>query len=226
MALFFRNNMNNRNANNNMSSLSKVNTNNTSNNRNDNIQNVQNPQQPDIQAIIQKDGINYKQLTEEDMKKINEEIRENIEKNRSKVLPTEVPEEKDIFLDYLKEFIQYEKNANKFYLGLSKKCDNKEHSTRLLNIGNECDIEMNNLTSLFKSIEANLFTVEEVEINTDITLNKGLLLAIEEEVNIYDKLCKAIDTMPVQDTRNFNSMALKKLGRINNIQNILLNLKN
>ncbi len=188
-------------------------------NNNQNFNNIQNNQQ---QNNNQSDII-LKPLTEEELEKINEEIRENIEKNKKTAVNIQAPENKDIVCNYIKEFIQDETNANIFYNELSKKCDNNIYIERLKNICDDCIFECNNLKSYYEDLNNEKFEVKSIPINVNMPFKVGLFLAIEEEIKSYDKLCKIIDELPPQDTRIFYKMALKKLSRINNIQYMTIN---
>lgn len=178
--------------------------------------NQQMPQQ--IQPQIQNSEITLKPLTEEEFSKINEEIQENIEKNRQQIFPVNQPKEKDKILLYLQQFIQDEKNANIFYTSLANNCNNNYYKNKLQEIGKECDTETNSLKKYYKSLENEDFEPEDLQINTNIPLKQGLLLAIEEEIASYNKICNILDEQPFEDTREFYKMALKKLSRINSIQ--------
>lgn len=162
-------------------------------------------------------------LTEEELEKINQEIQENIEKNRKNITIVEEPKEKDIVCKYIEEFIQDETNANKFYNQLANKCSINIYRDRLKYISDECVAECNHLKSYYKDINKEEFSPKSISINTNIPLKAGLFLAIEEEIKSYDKLCKIVDDLPPQDTRIFYRMALKKLSRINSIQYMAMN---
>ncbi|MDE6181703.1 MAG: hypothetical protein K2F59_00670, partial [Eubacteriales bacterium] len=103
----------------------------------------QNPQVNQPQIIQDNSGVSFKPLTEEDMNKINEEIKENIEKNRNHIFPINEPKDKEQFSLHLKEFIQDEKNGNIFYTSLAKNCNNDYYRNKLQMIGEECKIETN-----------------------------------------------------------------------------------
>ncbi|WP_250277903.1 hypothetical protein [[Clostridium] colinum] len=187
-----------------------------------NNQYIQNNQQNNYQNNIPSD-ITLKPLTEEELEKINEEIKENIEKNKKNIVNIEQPQNKNIVSTYIEEFIQDESNANIFYEQLSNKCNNSLYRDRLRNISNECKLEYNNLKDYYEEINENKFEPKSISINVNMPLKVGILLAIEEEIKCYDKLCKIIDDLPPQDTRIFYKMALKKLSRINNLQYMSIN---
>ncbi len=138
--------------------------------------------QPQIQQPMQNTDITLKPLTEEEFSKINEEIQENIEKNRQKALPINEPKEKDKILSYLQQFIQDEKNANIFYTSLANNCNNNYYKDKLNQIGKECDTEKNSLKKYYKALKNEDFEEEDLNINTNIPLRQGLFLAIEEEI--------------------------------------------
>lgn len=177
-----------------------------------------NNMQPQIQQPMQNADITLKPLTEEEFSKINEEIQENIEKNRQKALPINEPKEKDKIINYLQQFIQDEKNANIFYTSLANNCNNNYYKDKLQQIGKECDTEKNSLKKYYKALKNEDFEEENLNINTNIPLKQGLLIAIEEEIGSYNKICSILDEEPFEDTREFYKMALKKLSRINFIQ--------
>lgn len=170
------------------------------------------------QMVQDNSGISFKPLTEEEMSKINEEIQENIEKNRQQVFPINQQKDKEQFLLYLQEFIQDEKNGNIFYNSLANNCNNDYYKNKLKMIGEECNIETNSLRKYYKNLQNEDFEPENLEINTNIPLKQGLLLAIEEEMKSYDKICKVLSKLPFEDTKEFYKMAFKKLSRINSIQ--------
>lgn len=183
---------------------------------------INNNQNFNNQNNIQSD-VTFKPLTEEELEKINQEIQENVEKNKKNVEIIEQPKEKDIVCKYIEEFIQDETNANKFYNQLANKCSINMYRDRLKYISDECVTECNNLKSYYKDINKEEFNPKSISINANIPLKAGLLLAIEEEIKSYDKLCKIVDDLPLQDTRIFYKMALKKLSRINYIQYMAMN---
>ncbi len=156
------------------------------------------------------------------MNKINEEIQENIEKNRRQIFPINEPKDKEQVLLYLQEFIQDEKNGNIFYTSLANNCNNDYYRNKLRMIGEECNIETNSLKRYYKNLQNEDFEPENLEINTNIPLKQGLLLAIEEEIKSYDKICNILSKLPYEDTREFYKMAFKKLSRINSIQYIAM----
>lgn len=224
MPLFFNNRFNNlqnnrfiQNSNHNFNNLQ--NHNRFIQNNTQNFNNIQNNQQ---QNNNQSD-ITLKPLTEGELEKINEEIRENIEKNKKTTFNIQAPENKDIVCNYVKEFIQDETNASIFYSKLSKKCDNNVYIERLKSIYDDCIFECDNLKSYYEDLNNEKFEVKSIPINVNIPFRVGLFLAIEEEIKSYDKLCKIIDELPPQDTRLFYKMALKKLSRINSIQYMTIN---
>lgn len=159
-----------------------------------------------------------KPLTKEELEKINDEIKENIEKNKKTILPINESNEKDKIIKYLKEFIQDEKNGSIFYKSLSNNCNNKLYKDKLINISNECSTESKNLINLYKSLKNEEFEPKNININTNIPFKTGLLFAIEEEIKSYDRICNILDKLPPENTRNFYKIALKKLSRINSIQ--------
>ena len=170
--------------------------------------------------------VTLKPLTEEEFEKINEEIRENIEKNKNMVVNIEKPQNKDLICNYIEEFIQDETNANIFYNNLSNRCSSNLYKDRLKNISEDCFLECNNLRSYYEEINEKNFEPKQVDINVNMPFKSGLYLAIEEEIKSYDKLCKIIEELPPQDTRVFYKMALKKLSRINTIQYMTMNERN
>lgn len=171
--------------------------------------------------------ITLKPLTQEEMEKINQEIKENIEKNKKNVFNIQKPKNVDKVCKYVEDFIQDELNASIFYNELSKKCENKIYRNKLQNIYEECILECNNLKAYYEDIKNEKFEPKCIDINVNIPFKNGLFFAIEEEIKNYDKLCKIIEELPSQDTRIFYKMALKKLSRINNIQymNMTINQK-
>ena len=186
--------------------------------------------------IINQD-VSLKPLTEEELKKINEEIQENIAKNKNfmenkKDVNIEESfqdkidkKNKDIVNSYIEQFIQNESNANIFYNHLSNKSDNDLYKTRLKNISDDCILECNSLKSFYKEVNEKDFETKNVNINVNIPFKDGILLAIEEEIKSYDKICKIIEQVPQKETNIFYKMALKKLNRINNIQYMAINNK-
>ncbi len=219
MALFFNNrsNMQNRYANNRNNNFMFGNFQNNNMGRFNN-QYMQNNQQNSIPP-----DVTLKPLTEEELKKINEEIKENIEKNKNTLFNLEKNKNNDVVCKYIKDFIQDETNANRFYDGMYKKCENTLYRDRLKNICDECVTICNSLKSYYKEINNESFEPNNIDINVNIPLKTGLFIAMEEEIKGYDKLCKIIDDLPPQDTRVFYKMALKKLSRINSIQYMTLN---
>ena len=232
MPLFFNNPFNNfqnryyRNNNfmfNNVQNNNRLGFNNMINNNHVNFNPmINNNQNFNNQNNIQSD-VTFKPLTEEELEKINQEIQENVEKNKETVEIIEQPKEKDIVCKYIEELIQDETNANKFYSQLSNKCNINMYRDRLKYISDECVTECNNLKSYYKDINKEEFNPKSIAINANIPLKTGLLLAIEEEIKSYDKLCKIVDDLPLQDTRIFYKIALKKLSRINYIQYMAMN---
>lgn len=183
---------------------------------------IQNSGQNNQQNNIPPD-INLKPLTQEELEKINEEIKENIEKNRKTVFNIEKPKSNDTVCKYIQDFIQDETNANIFYNELSKKCAHNLYREKLENICNECNLQCNDLKSYYMEINNEKFEPKDIPINVNVPLRLGLFLAMEEEIKGYDKLCKIIDELPPQDIRMFYKMALKKLSRINSIQYMAIN---
>lgn len=177
-----------------------------------------NPSINQPQMVQDNSGISFKPLTDEEMSKINEEIQENIEKNRKQIFPINEQKDKEQFSLYLKEFIQDEKNGNIFYNSLANNCNNDYYKNKLKMIGEECNIETNSLRKYYKALQNEDFEPENLEINTNIPLKQGLLLAIEEEIKSYDKICNVLSKLPFDDTKEFYKMAFKKLSRINSIQ--------
>lgn len=196
-----------------------TNQNNFNNMQNINNQIQQMPQfmQQPMQQPMQNSDIQLKPLSAEELEKINNEIQENIEKNRQMITINE-PKNKEEILSNLQEFIQDEKNANIFYKSLANNCNNSYYKSKLEQIGIECLEETNNLKKYYKALENKDFEPEDLQINTNIPLKQGLLLAIEEELASYNKICNILDNHPFEDTREFYKMALKKLSRINIIQ--------
>lgn len=167
--------------------------------------------------------ITLKPLTEEELEKINEEIKENIEKNKKTVVNVQKPENSDALCSYIQDFIQDEANASIFYNELSKKCEHTIYRDRLKNICDDCSLECNTLKSYYEDINNEKFEPKSIPINVNMPFKIGLFLAIEEEIKSYDRLCKIIEEFPPQDTRLFYKMALKKLSRINTIQYMTIN---
>lgn len=233
MALFFNNGCinfrNNRNNNfmfNNFQNNNRFMQNNMQNNRF--IQPLQN-NNPNMQQMLNNNennipsDVTLQPLTEEEFEKINEEIRENIEKNKNMVVNIQKPQNTDLICNYIEEFIQDETNANIFYNNLSNRCNSSLYKDRLKNISDDCFLECSNLKSYYKEINEKNFEPKQVNINVNMPFKEGLYLAIEEEIKSYDKLCKIIEELPPQDTRVFYKMALKKLSRINTIQYMIMN---
>ncbi len=226
MPLFFNNRFNNmqnryiNNRNNNFMFNNFQNNNRFMQNNNQNFNNIPNNQQNTPPS-----DITLKPLTEEELQKINEEIKENIEKNKKTIVNIQQPENADIVCNYIKDFIQDEANASIFYKELSNKCGNSIYKDRLKVICDECIFECNNLKSYYEDLKNEKFEPKSIPINVNIPLKVGLFLAIEEEIKSYDKLCKIIDELPSQDTILFYKMALKKLSRINIIQYMAINEK-
>ncbi len=190
-------------------------------NNNHNIQQMPNNNPNNIPSDVV-----LKPLTEEEFEKINEEIKENIEKNKNTSLNIEKSKNNDLICSYVEDFIQDETNANIFYNNLSNRCNNNIYKSRLKNISEDCFVECNNLKGYYKKLNDKNFEAKQIDINFNIPFRAGLCLAIEEEIKGYDKLCKIIDELPSQDTRLFYKMALKKLSRINSIQYMVINQQN
>lgn len=161
-------------------------------------------------------NIKVQPLTQEELKKINEEIQENI-KNSQQAFLNEV-KNKDEILNSLQNFIQNERNSTIFYNSLANKCNNSYYKNKLEQISKECDIQKNILEKYYKSLGNEDFKAENVMIDTNIQLKQGLLLAIEEELESYNKICNILDENCFENTKEFYKMALKKLSRINAIQ--------
>lgn len=174
--------------------------------------------QPSQQILQDNPEISFKPLTEEELTKINEEIKENIEKNQKEILPINLIQDNDNILNYLKEFIQDERNGNIFYTSLANNCNNDYHRDRLKSIGEECNIETNSLKQYYRDLQNEDFEPENLPININMSLKQGLFLAMEEEIKSYNKICNMLDKIPYEQTKNFYKMALKKLSRINSIQ--------
>lgn len=175
------------------------------------------------QQVNNQSDITLKPLTEEELEKINQEIQENIEKNKKSLVNVQEPKEKDTLCKYIEEFIQDEANANIFYSQLANKCSVDIYRDKLKYISDDCMMQCNNLKAYYKDINKEEFNPNKIPINVNMPLKVGLFLAIEEEIKSYDKLCKVIDELPPQDTRIFYKIALKKLSRINLIQYMAIN---
>lgn len=167
------------------------------------------------QMISDNSGISFKPLTEDDINKINEEIQENIEKNKKQEFFSNDKEDISV---YLKEFIQDENNGNIFYNSLSNNCSNEYYRNRLKRIGDDCNTEKNSLINYYKKLKNENFEPQILQINTNIPLRQGLFLAIEEEMKSYDKICNMLNKLSYEDAKEFYKMAFKKLSRINSIQ--------
>ena len=203
------------------------------NNRFNNVQNpyidnrfnnVQNPYiNNGFNQNNQPSDITLKPLTQEELDKINEEIQQNIEKNKQNVTNINLKENNLEILNYIEDFIQDEANSHIFYKNLIKKCENNKVCEKIENISNDCLSQCLALKDYYKNFKNESFEEKPLNINMNIPFKPSLLLAIEEEIKSYDKLCKAIDILPIKDTNIFYQIALRKLSRINSLQYISIN---
>lgn len=131
----------------------------------------------------------------------------------------------DIINSHLKEFMQNEKNSSVFYKNISNIATLNLYKIKFQDISQDCLTELNNLQEYFSNFNNNKdFNPIDIQIQDTLDFKNSIILAVEEEIKSYDKLCKIVEQFPPQDTRIFYAMALRKLGRINNIQYIFLRL--
>lgn len=164
--------------------------------------------------------IKLKPLTQEELDKINEEIQENIAKNTQAITNINLKENNIKILQCIEDFIQDEANSHIFYKNLYKKCKNEKIKEKIENISNDCLEQCLILKDYYKNFKNEVFEEKPLNININIPFKHSLIFAIEEEIKSYDKICKAIDIFPINDTRVFYQIALRKLSRINTIQYI------
>ncbi len=224
----------------------RQNINNNNLNNNNHVSNLNNNTPPNNSDINQ--GVNFQPLTEEDLLKINEEIQENIKQsqqylenkkasntnnfNNNLLQPPTFNPNSAVIISYLHDFIQSEKNSHAFYKNLADTCSIKHYKQKFTEISNDCQIEQRNLEAYLVDFHkensvntsSEIFKPLDIDIFPISNLREGVMLAVEEEIKYYDKLSKIVEDLPPKDTRIFYAMALRKLGRINNIQYVFLRL--
>lgn len=168
-------------------------------------------------------GITFNPITEEELEKINDEIKQNIENNKNMGTHFKTSSGTEKVIGCLKDFIQDERNGSVFYSSLSNLCNNEFYKNRLKKISEECNLGKKYFKDYYKTLKSEEFEPKELPINVNINLKNGLILAIEEEMKSYDKICTILDEIPSEDSKYFYKMALKKLNRINFIQYMVMN---
>lgn len=164
-------------------------------------------------------GINFKPLTNEDLKKLQEEIQENIKKVNDKNTLLE----ESIKNINISEFLQDEQNSGIFYKNLSKKLKTPSNSIKIKNISDECFLQVENLKKLYFKINSKDFEVEDPPLNIYSNTEDSIILAINEELSSYEKICKILEKdIPKDFKAHFDKMAFHKLKRIITLQFLLI----
>lgn len=199
-------------------------------NRNARVRNYNNTQNlnnnfntPNLNMALQSNinnGIKFTPLTEESMKKLQDEMQENIrkvnERNNSNV------KELENIID-ISEFLQNEQNSAIFYKELAKNLSNNNDITQIENISKECFEQVDKLSKIYLNKNNENYKIKEVCIIEVKNIKEGLILAINEELNSYDKICNLLDKNIDIDIKNeLNKMTLYKLKRITRLQYLLL----
>ncbi|MFI3230376.1 MAG: hypothetical protein R3Y29_02350 [bacterium] len=233
----FHQNINNNNLNNNnlISSINNIPpTNNSDINQGVNFQPLTEEDLLKINEEIQENIKHSKLYLENKNSNINNNFNNNINNNFNNNLvtrPTSNPNS-PIIISYLHDFIQSEKNSHDFYKNLANTCSIKHYKQKFTEISNDCLIEQKNLVAYLEdfhkenslNISSEIFKPLDIDIFPISNLRDGVMLAVEEEIKYYDKLSKIVEDLPPKDTRIFYAMALRKLGRINNVQYVFLRL--
>ncbi len=158
--------------------------------------------------------IPLKPLNKEELKKINEEILQNIEKSKN-----HLNNKNKELISSLKDFIQNEVNASIFYQNLALTYSNSQLKQIFYNIKNECDKDIAFLKKYYKDLNNEDFIEQNLQIKKINNLKQALLFAIKEEIKSYDKICNILLYLY---TEKFYQKAFKKLGRINFLQYLII----
>ncbi len=168
------------------------------------------------QPITLNDGVSLKPLTQEELEKINEEIRQNIEnaKTQDKI------SNKDENIKALEDLIQDEKNSSIFYGNLS----DRFYKDSLEKLSLEALEHNKVLKEYYRKKYGKNFEEKIITINQNFDIKKCIMWAIDEEIKSYDNICEILEHIEDKNLKIFYKIALKKLARINKLEYISLNL--
>lgn len=126
--------------------------------------------------------------------------------------------------DGLCQFMQNEKNASKYYEKLAEKTNVEKNKKILYTLSQNAVEELNYTRKICSSLSINITEPIDKSVNTLVTFNGGIALALEEENKSLNELALMIESDNNDINNKLTPIILRKLSRVNNLYLIYTNL--
>lgn len=137
----------------------------------------------------------------------------NISDNKETIVFTR--DNNKFILDKLSYLSQYERNSSLFYNYLSDICNKEGYKRILLELSTDSKNQSKYCRELYKQISGKEFEIQDTVVNNNISFDRGIYWAIEEESKALNNISDILDQIFDNENRNkINKIFYKKVSRL------------